>query len=642
MNEEELEALAQKAAGLSTDEIEAIAKGIAEGVQEPSPMDDFGRQLGLTGRSVAQGAGSLVGLAYDPIAAVQNKLIGPEGVFPLMAEEVGPLRETIKQTLTSAGVPEPEGATERVVGAIGEAMTAGGLQAKLASALKPFLTGTSQQVTTQLAAQPGQQVAGAAGSGGAAQATAELGGGIAAQLGAGLLGGIVGARGAGTTFEPTPAAVPGAVREAEQAGVRVMTTDVRGPETFAGRWLQRTGEMVPVAGTGGPRAAQQEERIQAVRNVLRDFGAEDAAGASDDVMASLLRKRGQDLNKYTGMKETVIEDLRDAGPVDVSRTVAAIDSEISRLNNLRSDKVRPVIDVLEDWKNSIRGAREVTLPDGTTEMQFSGQGIRNIEELRKIIGNAFASGDLASVRNTGEKSLSRIYAPLREDLEAFVQANGNRGDLNKFKIANRRLSELAGELQNTTLRNALKKGDMTPETIRNMLFSQKPSDVKTLYRNLDAKGKRNARTAVLHEALKKAGGDIEDVSPDRFKQALKKLGTQVGVLFSGDDLRAVEGLARTLKMTERAGQAAVAPPTGVQAAPAIGAAFLTDIFGGFGSGLVAGASVGGLARLYESAPVRNILLKIPQTRVGSPEEAQLIKRLADAVRAQKGTEEGQQ
>ena len=136
MNEEELEALAQKAAGLSTDEIEAIAKGIAEGVQEPSPMDDFGRQLGLTGRSVAQGAGSLVGLAYDPIAAVQNKLIGPEGVFPLMAEEVGPLRETIKQTLTSAGVPEPEGATERVVGAIGEAMTAGGLQAKKQSPMK--------------------------------------------------------------------------------------------------------------------------------------------------------------------------------------------------------------------------------------------------------------------------------------------------------------------------------------------------------------------------------------------------------------------------------------------------------------------------------------------------------------------------
>lgn len=639
MNEEEIEALAQSVSGLSAEEIEAIAKGVAEGVQQPSPMDGFGRQLGLTGRYMAQGAGSLVGLAYDPIAAIQNKLVGPEGVFPLMTEEVGPLRETIKQTLTSAGVPEPEGATERVVGAVTEAMSAGGLQAKLASALAPYLTGTSQQVTTQLAAQPGQQVAGAAGAGGAAQTTAELGGGIGAQLAAGLVGGVVGARGAGTTFEPTPASVPGAVREAEQAGVRVMTTDVRGPKTFAGRWLQRTGEMVPLAGTGGPRAAQQEERIQAVRNVLRDFGAEDAAGASDDVMASLLRKRGQDLSKYTGMKTTVIENLRDAGPVDVSRTVAAIDREISRLNNLGTEQVRPVVSVLEDWKNSIRGAREVTLPDGTTEMQFRGQNISNIEELRKMVGQAFESADLASVRDTGQKSLSRIYTPLREDLEAFVQANGNRGDLNKFKIANRRLSELAGELKNTTLRNVLKKGDMTPETIRNMLFSQKPSDVKTLYRNLDAEGKRNARAAVLHEALKKAGGDVQDVSPDRFKQALTKLGTQVGVFFSGEDLRAVEGLARTLKMTERAGQAAVAPPTGVQAAPAVGAAFLTDIFGGFGSGLVAGASVGGLARLYESAPVRNILLKIPQTRAGSPEEAELIKRLADAVRAQRGTED---
>jgi len=642
MNEEELEMLAQQAAGLSVEEIEAIAKGVAEGARPPAPIDELGRQVGLTGRSIAQGAGGLVGLAYDPIAAIQNKLIGPEGVLPLMSEEVGPLRQTIKDTLTSAGVPEPETATERVVGAVSEAMTAGGLQAKLASALTPFLTGTTQQVSTQLAAQPGQQLAGSAGAGGATQATAELGGGAGAQLAAGLVGGIVGARGAGTGMEARPRAIPGAVREAEEAGVRVMTTDVLGPKTFAGRWLQRTGEMVPGAGTGGPRAAQQDERVEAVRNVLRDFGAEDAASAGDDVMASLLRKRGSELSKYTGMKTEVIDNLRDAGPVDVSRTVSAIDAEIARLNNLGTEQVRPVISVLEDWKNSIRGAREVMQPDGTTQMEFRGQGIRNIEELRKMVGQAFQSPDLASVRDTGQKSLNGIYAPLRADLEAFVRANGNRGDFNKFKVANRRLSELAGDLQNTTLRNVLKKGDMTPETIRNMLFSQKPSDVRTLYRNLDAEGKRNARAAILHEALKKAGGNIDEVSPDRFKQALSKLGTQVGVVFSGEDLRAVEGLARTLKMTERAGQASVSPATGVQAVPAVGAAFLTDLFGGFGSGLVAGAGVGALARLYESAPVRNILLKIPQTVAGSAEEAALIKRLADAVRAERGAEEGQQ
>lgn len=641
MNEEELEILAQQAAGLSVEEIEAIAKGAAEGARPPAPIDEFGRQLGLTGRYGAQGAASLVGLVYDPIAALQNQLVGPEGLVPLL-DEAKPLRQTVQETLTSAGVPQPESATERVVGAISEAMTAGGLQAKLASALTPFLTGTSQSVTGQLAAQPGQQLAGAAGSGGAAQTTAEMGGGAVPQLAAALVGGGLAGRAAGTSVEAVPSAVPATVREAKDIGVRTMTTDVVPPKTFIGRSGQRTGEMIPVAGTGGPRAAQQEERIQAVKDVLRDFGAEDAANASNDVMASLIRKRGADLKKYTGMKKKVFSDLRDAGAVDVSRTVAAIDREISKLQSLASDEYLPVIAKLENFKKSFQGARQVDAPDGTSQVELRGQGIENIEKIRKDLGDALSDTSLASVRRTSEEAFSRIYGPLREDMEAFITQFGSRGDLNKFKIANKNLSELAGELQNTTLRSALKKGEMTPETIRGMLFSQKESDIKTLYKNLDAEGKRNARAAVLHEALQKSGGDIENISPDRFKQSLGKLGKQVGVLFSGEDLRAIEGLVRVLKMTERAGQASAAPPTGVQAVPAVAAAVLTDIFGGFGSGLVAGASIGGLARLYESAPVRNLLLKVPQVKTGSAEEAELLKRLADAVRAERGAEEEQQ
>jgi len=606
-----------------------------EVVSEPSQTADLERQLGLTARAGAQGVAGLVGLAYDPLAAIQNLLVGPEGLVPLTSENIPPLRSQVRDILTSAGVPEAETATERVVQVASEAMTGGGLQTKLATALTPFLTGTSQQVATQLAAQPVAQQIAAGTAGGAAQVTGELGGGPLAQLGAGLLGGLVGGRAAGVRFEPTPAAVPEAIREAEQAGVRVMTTDVRGPETFAGRWLQRAGEMVPLAGTGGPRAAQQEERIQAVRNVLRDFGAEDAAQASDDVMASLLRNRSKQITKYTTMKSGVINDLRDAGVVDVTNTVKSIDDEIARLSGLGTEQVTPVISILQDWKNALRGMRVVERPDGTTATEYRGQGIVNVEELRKQIGQAFTSPDLASVRGIGEKSLSKIYAPLRDDMENFVRENGKRNDIVKFKVANKQLSSLAGELENSALKTVLKKGDMTPETVRNMLFSQKPSDVKTLYKNLDAEGRRNARAAILHEALKKAGGNIDEISPDRFKQALVKLGTQTGVFFGGDDLKAVEGLVRTLKMTERAGQAAVSPPTGLQAAPAVGAAFLTDLFGGFGSGLVAGAGIGGLARLYESAPVRNLLLKIPQTKIGSTEEAELIKRLADAMRAEK-------
>ena len=635
MNEEEIEMLAQQAAGLSSAEIEAIARGAAEGAREPAPIDDLGRQIGLTGRSIAQGAAGIAGLAYDPIAATQNYLFGTD---------VAPLREQVKKALTEIGVPEPESAMERIVGAIGEGVVGAGGQAAIARGAGSMMTGGGQQVARQLASQPGAQAMAGGGSGAGAQAVSELGGGPLAQTAAALAGGVLGGRAATTTTQAAPGALPETIRDASDAGVRVMTTDVVPPTTFAGRWLQRTGEMIPAAGTGGPRAAQQQERIDASADLLRNYGVAEASAADNTILANvandLMKRRGDRLTKYTGMKTEVIDRVGEgAGTVDVSRSVSQIDKEINRLEGISPTQFKPIVDRLRTWRDDLTGTREVTLDDGTTQIVSSGQPLKAVEVLRKQIGESFTDPSLAAVRGEGEKVLSRIYGPLREDMGAFIKANGERRDFDKWNISNRQLSQMAGELELGVMRNALAKGEATPEVIRTMLFSAKPSDVKSLYRGLSAEGKRNARTAVLQEAFNKVGGNFENLSPDQFKRQLTRLASPIGVFFSGEDLRAVEGLVRTLRATERAGQAAVSPPTGVQAVPVVGAAVLTDILGGAGAGIVGGATVGGIARLYESAPVRNLLLKIPQVKAGSPEEMELVKRLTAALRAESAAEE---
>lgn len=627
----DLNAIAAAAAALK-------AKGASipvEVVKEPSAMDDLGRQAGLTGRYLAQGAAGLVGLAYDPIAATQNYIFGTN---------VQPLRDQVKGILTELGVPEPEGATERIVGAISEGMVGAGGQAKAAQYGADLLTGAGKAVATQLAGQTGAQVAGGAGSGGAAQTTAELGGGTAAQLAAALAGGIAGGRAAGVDVTTSPANLPAAVREAEGAGIRVMTSDVRPPTTFATRWLQRTGEMIPGVGTGGPRAAQQQERIDASVDLLRNFGVSEVSSADNTVISAvtkdLLARRGENLTKYTGMKGDVINRLGETGKtVAVDRAVAKIDEEIARLSNISETQFKPVIDRLQTWKDDLMGKKVLDLPNGQKQVIFQGQPLDSVEILRKQIGQSFEDPSLASVRSEGEKVLSRIYAPLREDMADFIKANGDRRDFDKWNIANKQLSKMADELEVGVLKNSLAKGDATPEVVRTMLFSAKPSDVKALYRGLSAEGKRNARTAVLQEAFNKVGGNFENLSPDQFKRQLIRLGSQVGVFFSGQDLKAVEGLTRALKVTERAGAASVSPPTGVQAVPVVGAAVLTDILGGAGSAIVGGATIGGAARLYESAPVRNILLKLPQVAAGSKQEQELIKQLSAAIRAERSAEE---
>jgi|694.fasta_scaffold21145_14 hypothetical protein len=630
------EAIDLKAIAAVAAAMKAEGQGIpVEVMSEPSKTADLERQLGLTGRAAAQGAAGLVGLAYDPIAAVQNYLFGTE---------TQPLREQVKRALTDLGVPEPETATERVIGAISEGAVGAGGQAAIARGAERVLTTGAQRVAGQLAAQPGAQAAAGGTGGGAAQAVAEAGGGPGAQLAAGLAGGVAGGRAAGVRMEAPSAALPAAVREAEDAGVRVMTTDVRQPTTFAGRWLQRTGEMIPMAGTGGPRAAQQQERIDASVDLLRNYGVTEASAADNTIISNvakdLLARRGENLTKYTGMKTDVIERLSQPNTtVPVAKSVAKIDEEIARLNKISPTQFKPVVDRLMTWRDDLTGTREVALPNGQTQTVVQGQPLATIEVLRKQIGEAFTDPSLAAVRSEGEKVLSRIYAPLREDMADYIKANGQRRDFDKWNIANKQLASMAGELELGAMKAALAKGDTSPEVIRTMLFSAKPSDIKALYRGLSAEGKRNARTAVLQEAFNKVGGNFENLSPDQFKRQLIRLGSPIGVFFSGQDLKAVEGLTRALKMTEQAGRAGVSPPTGVQAVPVVGAAVLTDILGGAGAGIVGGATIGGIARLYESAPVRNILLKLPQTTKGSPQEQELIKQLTVALRAEKAAEE---
>lgn len=615
----------------------AIAEATAkvEGQKPQGKTADLERGIGLTGRYLAQGAAGTIGLVYDPIAAVQNYLFGTE---------TQPLREQVKRALTDLGVPEPETATERVIGAISEGAVGAGGQAALARGAERVLTTGAQRIAGQLAAQPGAQAAAGGAGGGAAQTVAEAGGGPGAQIAAGLAGGIVGGRAAGIRAEAPTAGLPAAVREAEDVGIRVMTTDVRQPTTFAGRWLQRTGEMIPVAGTGGPRAAQQQERIDASVDLLRNYGVTEVSAADNTIISNvakdLLARRGENLTKYTGMKNEVIERLSQPNTtVPVAKSVAKIDEEIARLNSISPTQFKPVIDRLITWRDDLTGTREVTLPNGQKQIVVQGQPLATIEVLRKQIGEAFTDPSLAAVRSEGEKVLSRIYAPLREDMADYIKANGQRRDFDKWNIANKQLASMAGELELSAMKAALAKGDTSPEVIRTMLFSAKPSDVKALYRGLSAEGKRNARIAVLQEAFNKVGGNFENLSPDQFKRQLIRLGSPIGVFFSGQDLKAVEGLTRALKMTEQAGRAGVSPPTGVQAVPVVGAAVLTDILGGAGAGIVGGATIGGIARLYESAPVRNILLKLPQVAKGSQQEQELIKQLTVALRAEKAAEE---
>jgi len=443
-----------------------------------------------------------------------------------------------------------------------------------------------------------------------------------AEFAANMLGGMA-------TPIPTPAKRPGitgpvempapkpvnAAREVvnagKQAGVRVLTSDVKPPRTFIGKAAQAVGERIPITGTGAIREAQQVERITAVKNLLQDFGAVGADDAVDAVATDLAKTRGAMVTKLTTAKNGVIQSVQ--GAVPVPQATKAIDAQIARLSGINADAFAPVIAKLNEFKTQLA----------------SGKTLEQIEGNRKLLGDLFKDPSLAAIAGDGQKALNAIYAPLRADMGNFIKAKAGAGAFAKWQTANSQLAAMAGELSDGTFRKVLSTAEATPENVARMLFSKKPSDVARLYSNLSAEGRVKAQAAVLHQAMQKAGG-IEAISPDRFANQIATLGRTAGVHFQAPDLARIEGLSRVLDATKRAAQAAVAPPTGVQAVPyAMGAGF-TGLFG-LPGGITAAGATGLLARAYESAPVRNALLKLGRAPAGSKIEAAALERASVAL-----------
>lgn len=185
----------------------------------------------------------------------------------------------------------------------------------------------------------------------------------------------------------------------------------------------------------------------------------------------------------------------------------------------------------------------------------------------------------------------------------------------------------------------LDKGDLTPEVAENLLFSQKRSEVQSLYNSLDSSGRDALRASIIQRAIAKAGG-IADVSPDKFLNEMNRLQSQTGVVFKGDQRKQIEGLKQVLAATKRAGQIGITS-TGQEATVPLTAAALGSAIGSLPATLAAGATAGGIARVYESAPVRNALIRIgaaPKSESGKRLALQLARELNAGVQSLRAQE----
>jgi hypothetical protein len=102
---------------LSEDEIDEIASSIkpsmpvAQPTQQPSMMQELGRQAGLFGRAAYEGLTAPATVTLEGLRSAYNlgaNIVGSESRLPSVAQAQS-------QMLTKAGLPEPQGMLERAV-----------------------------------------------------------------------------------------------------------------------------------------------------------------------------------------------------------------------------------------------------------------------------------------------------------------------------------------------------------------------------------------------------------------------------------------------------------------------------------------------------------------------------------------------
>lgn len=417
------------------------------------------------------------------------------------------------------------------------------------------------------------------------------------------------------------------VQAANANNIPLMTSDVVPPTTPIGQLAQRTGERIPYAGTGGLRAEQQEARIAAIQQL----GDRYPTPTSNQIIDSL-RSRTDQVRRVAGDRLQAYEqNLNQIGDAPYQRTQQAIQHAIDELDRPGVVGSPEAVAELRAFANTLAEAP-----------QNYGTLKQNRTALREVV-ESFDSPLRSQLPSRARGQLTRVQSALTADMQDFARSNLSARDYNRLQHANAVWGREADRLKNTRIKSVLDKGDLTPETAELLLFSKKPSEVRNLYSSLDTSGRQAARATLIQRAIRDSGG-IENISPERFSSSMRKMQSQSGIVFRGEELAQLRGLQEVLHATRRASQTSLTS-TGQEASIPIAATAIGSIFGDFGSSLAALGSIGVTARAYESAPVRNALIRIgnaPRSTASRDLALQLARDLNAGVQSARAQDRAEQ
>lgn len=385
-----------------------------------------------------------------------------------------------------------------------------------------------------------------------------------------------------------------AIQFANAADVPLHTTDVLQPNSRVGRMAQTTAENIPFAGTSSMRANQQEARSQLVDEFASRFGEYDPS-----IVVGSLKAKSSGIRRAAGNRLEQVQNSMAGVNIQPSKAIQQIDTEIASLQKLGKVADNDTISKLQAYRDELTRNAGASGPMAMDLQQLSGLRSQFRQDVK---------GERTVLPNRSNAAIQRIYNAMTSDIDSAIGQNLGNDTLRRYKQANAIYADEANKLQNTRLKNAIMKGDLTPEVVNNMLFSKNKSEIQNLYNSVGHIGRAQMRNGIIVKAMEKSGG-----SPDQFLRQINLMSNQTGIAFKGRDAAYLKGLKNYLEATKRASQAGVTTPTGQQTIP-----FILGIGTVTNPALVGvGGGYGLLARMYESEPARNAMLRLANTPRGS-------------------------
>lgn len=299
-----------------------VPAAVAPSVQpEATPQRSMGqeamRQLGLTGRYLAEGAMSVPAMIADPLANVVNYATGQNVPLP---------SQKFSDTLTQLGLPKPEGNLEELVGAGTKALAgagamagAGQMMTAAPTAAKSVMAGIAQQ----LAAAPVTQGASALGSAASGELARQAGAGPLGQLAANIAGGLAGGSIGGRISGEMP-----------KTPQRLTADEIRQKSSETYQRAEQLGGVLKPETTD--RFLDDIATIRPKDEVARQLGARDFIAENSDVFESM-RGQPMTLDRATAIDQRLTELLD-------NETLLGKPTQNGRQILLAQQKLRDIID----------------------------------------------------------------------------------------------------------------------------------------------------------------------------------------------------------------------------------------------------------------------------------------------------------